>query len=262
MALQGSAEGMGAHAERCLERGSGWEQSSQFPFTTDEPYLQEIAFVSHGASGVVTALFLEIGLEQKSHSGSLASDCGCDSGTPTHGGSAGTRELGAEFICSFIYFLYIYIYFFLIFNLGLTAEGSCRACCPGALLIRAARSLLGSPAPARPPAPACGWCVSILEVPEHCLGLCPCGVVLRDRPGLSCWDPLMGVEFPPSSHEQIFFLGKISRTWSPWPDSRLVSSAHGKLFYRVALFKNITAGINCWAVVVLNGLQRGWQIGC
>lgn len=51
---------------------------------------------------------------------------------------------------------------------------------------------------------------------------------------LSCWDQLMGVEFPPSSHEQIFFLGKISRTWSPWPDSRLVSSARGKLFYRVS----------------------------
>lgn len=181
---------MGAHAERCLERGSGWEQSSQFPFTTDEPYLQEIAFVSHGASGVVTALFLEIGLEQKSHSRSLALDCGCDSGTPTHGGSAGTRELGAEFICSFIYFLYIYIYiliihiYILFFILDLTEEGSCGACCLGILLIRAAQCLLGSPAPARPPAPVCGWCVSILEVPEQCLGLCPCGVVLRDRPGL------------------------------------------------------------------------------
>lgn len=40
----------------------------------------EITFVLNGASGVITALFLDrYGLAQKSHSGRLGSGCGCDS---------------------------------------------------------------------------------------------------------------------------------------------------------------------------------------
>ena len=58
-----------------------WFETKQLvSFHQRQALSEEITFVSNGASGVITALFLgPYGLAQKSRSGRLGSGCGCDS---------------------------------------------------------------------------------------------------------------------------------------------------------------------------------------